>query len=186
MSSQNSYLYEMASTKWIDDRFGDRLKAERERRGWTQPELAMMLSDKGIEPMHATTIAKIEAARRSVRINEAVGIADLFGVSLDSLLGLKWRPKGDDIDYALRVLHDAARQSAYHARLAADGLDKQLRELDNVPSDLDADDELRPLLGEAEVAAIELQRMHEKVEGIAQMMGDLSEKRQGKRRAGKG
>ena len=176
----------MASTKWIDDRFGNRLKAERERRGWTQPELAQMLSNKGIEPMHATTIAKIEAVRRSVRINEAVGIADLFGVSLDSLLGLKWRPKGDEIDYALRVLHDAARQSAYHARLAADGLNKQLRELDIVPSDLDADDELRPLLGEAEAAAVELDRMHEKIAGLAEAMGDLSGNRQRRKTGGKG
>jgi hypothetical protein len=79
------------------------------------------------------------------------------------------------------VLHDAARQSAYHAWLAADGLDKQLRELDNVQSDLDADDELRPLLGEAEVAAIELQRIHEKVAGVALMMRELSAQRQSKK-----
>jgi hypothetical protein len=39
--------------------------------------------------MHPTTVAKIEAGDRSVRINEAVGIADLFEVSLDSLLGRK-------------------------------------------------------------------------------------------------
>ena len=42
--------------------------------------------------MHATTIAKIEAGSRSVRINEAVGIADLFEVSLDTLLGRKSGP----------------------------------------------------------------------------------------------
>jgi hypothetical protein len=38
--------------------------------------MATMLSDKGI-PMHWTTIAKIEKNDRSVRIDEAAGIADL-------------------------------------------------------------------------------------------------------------
>ena len=41
----------------------------------------------GIQPMHPTTIAKIEAGTRSVRINEAVGIAELFEISLDTLVG---------------------------------------------------------------------------------------------------
>ena len=40
--------------------------------------MAKMLADRGVQPMHPTTIAKIEAGDRSVRINEAVEIADLF------------------------------------------------------------------------------------------------------------
>ena len=77
----------MSMQKWADDRFGKRVKAERERRGWSQAEMAKILSDKGLRPMHPTTVAKIEAGDRSVRINEAVGMADLFEVSMDSLLG---------------------------------------------------------------------------------------------------
>jgi transcriptional regulator with XRE-family HTH domain len=91
----------MASSKWVDSRFGERLKAERERRRWTQPKMADLLSEKGIAPMHATTIAKIEAGSRSVRINEAVGIADLFEMSVDALLG---RQEPDDTTFAFALV----------------------------------------------------------------------------------
>ena len=37
--------------KGVDQQFGERVRVERKHRGWTQPELAKMLSDKGIEPM---------------------------------------------------------------------------------------------------------------------------------------
>jgi hypothetical protein len=49
--------------------------------------MAKMLADRGVQPMHPTTVAKIEAGDRSVRINEAMEIAELFGVSMDALLG---------------------------------------------------------------------------------------------------
>jgi hypothetical protein len=49
--------------------------------------MAKMLADRGVQPMHPTTVAKIEAGDRSVRINEAMEIAELFGVSMDTLLG---------------------------------------------------------------------------------------------------
>ena len=73
--------------------------------------MADMLSDKGIAPMHATTIAKIEAGSRSVRINEAVGIADLFEVSLDSLLGRKPGTERSDLTYRLGALAASAHES---------------------------------------------------------------------------
>jgi transcriptional regulator with XRE-family HTH domain len=63
------------------------MRAERERRGWSQADMAKMLSRKGIQSMYPTTVAKIEAGERAVRIDEANAIADLFEVSLDSLLG---------------------------------------------------------------------------------------------------
>ncbi len=97
--------------KWVDSQFGKRVKAERERHSWTQEELAKMLSDKGIRPMHAVTIAKIESGYRSVRINEALGLADLFGASLDALLGHTTDPR-DDQAYALLGLADTAKRSA--------------------------------------------------------------------------
>src|SRR5271163_4440786 len=94
----------MGSQKWADDRLGNRIKVERENRGWSQVDMANMLSDNGIQPMHPTTVAKIEAGTRSVRINEAVGIADLFEVSLDSLLDRKPRAKRSDVTRRLDAL----------------------------------------------------------------------------------
>jgi transcriptional regulator with XRE-family HTH domain len=75
------------TSKWTDKQFGKVLKKHRVRRGWTQPQMAEMLADKGVQPMHDTTVAKIEAGTRSVRINEAAGFADVLGIPLDALLG---------------------------------------------------------------------------------------------------
>jgi hypothetical protein len=73
--------------------------------------MAGLLSDKGLNPMYATTLAKIEAGARSVRINEAVAIADLFEVSLDTLLGRKPGVAVNDTTFALRALHGIARRT---------------------------------------------------------------------------
>lgn len=132
----------MASSKWVDSRFGERLKAERERRRWTQPQMADLLSDRGIAPMHATTIAKIEAGSRSVRINEAVGIADLFDVSLDSLLGRKPGAQRSELTYRLRVLRDNTEKSA--AQVAR--IEMSIREqLDELPGEFDGADKLKEM-----------------------------------------
>ncbi len=74
--------------------------------------MAKRLRDKGIEPMHPTTIAKIESGDRAVRIDEATGIADLFEISLDSLLGRK-AGLDNDLGYALRALRDGAQKSVW-------------------------------------------------------------------------
>lgn len=98
----------MASSKRTDDYFRKRFKIERERRGWSQADVANMLGDKRVH-VPVTAIAKIEAGTRTVRIDEAVAIADLFGVSLDSLLG---RGAGleDDLAYSLRALRETAQR----------------------------------------------------------------------------
>ena len=69
----------------VGDQFRERLRSERVRRDWSQSDVAKMLSDKGIDGIYPTTIAKIEAGDRAVRIDELLAIADLFEVSLDGL-----------------------------------------------------------------------------------------------------
>ena len=97
----------MGRQKWTDDHFGKQVKAQRERRGWSQAQMARMLVRRGIQPMHSTTLAKMELGDRSVRLNEAVTISDLFDVDLDHLLG---RDKPDDstVEYALVCLNGYA------------------------------------------------------------------------------
>lgn len=70
-----------------------------------------MLSDKGIH-MYATTIAKIEAGDRAVQIDEATGIADLFDMSLDSLLGRN-KALENELSYAVRTLREVAQKSVW-------------------------------------------------------------------------
>ena len=54
--------------------------------------IATLLSDKGFA-IFPTTVAKIESRGRAARIDELVAVADLFGISVDALLGRS--PKGD-------------------------------------------------------------------------------------------
>lgn len=91
--------------------FGKLVRDERMQRDWSQAQMAARLSASGIPRIHPTTIAKIEAGDRPTRIDEAIGIADLFGVSLDKLLGRDIGPQ-QDLAYTLQALMQAAQQMA--------------------------------------------------------------------------
>lgn len=87
--------------KWSGLRFGANLKIQREQRGWTQEQLAAKLRDAGIQA-HWSTIGKIENGDRSVRVDEAAAIADLFdGMSIDALVGRRAVREADTV-FALR------------------------------------------------------------------------------------
>jgi transcriptional regulator with XRE-family HTH domain len=94
-----------------DSYFGKRVREERSRLGWSQEELAKRLTDNGI-PIYNSTVAKIENERkpRAVRLGEAAALADLFGVTLDSMLGRRQGTSEDELAYNVRVLRDNARQ----------------------------------------------------------------------------
>lgn len=164
----------MGSQKWVDKRFGERVKAERDHRGWSQAEMAKMLSDRGIHPMHPTTVAKIEAGDRSVRINEAVGIADLFEVSLDSLLGHKPGTQRDELQYLLRLLRDTARQSSQQVWATMQTLREQLEEL---PNDFDNSDMLQRV--GYNTWANHLNPAHDELMGLVNLAQELLRRQQG-------
>jgi transcriptional regulator with XRE-family HTH domain len=89
--------------------FRRQLRAEREHRGWSQAEMVVRLKDHGID-LPATAIAKIETGVRGVSVSEASAIADLFGTSVDQLIGRRARPASDR-DFRFRRLVDAAQQA---------------------------------------------------------------------------
>ena len=127
----------MATKESTDFRFRKQLRAEREHRDWSQQQLAKLLSRKGF-PFHASTIAKIEAGDRSVGIAEAVAVAELFEVPLDSLLGRKPRAERD-LDYVLGALLDAV----YTSRTELHRTARSLRDrLEDIPSDFGGHDTL--------------------------------------------
>lgn len=104
-----------------------RLREERERRGWSQAHIAKLLSDNGI-PMYATTVAKVEAGERAVRIEELAGIADLFEVSLDGLLGRNHNP-AEDLAFTLQSFLDTARAASVQLSAITDSLAARSAEL---------------------------------------------------------
>jgi transcriptional regulator with XRE-family HTH domain len=67
--------------------YGKRLKSLRERAGWTQPALAELINR--VRPewrWHQTTIAKIEAGSRSLKLEDLLAYAEVFGLTLDQLV----------------------------------------------------------------------------------------------------
>jgi transcriptional regulator with XRE-family HTH domain len=65
--------------------FGIRQREERQRLGWRQEDLARQVSERGwtADP---SAFAKIEAGTRMVRLDEAVAIAETFGLLLSQML----------------------------------------------------------------------------------------------------
>jgi transcriptional regulator with XRE-family HTH domain len=68
-----------------------RIKAERQRREWTQERLAEELTSRGV-PARWSTIAKIEAGPRRLSAAEAVALADAFEMPFELLAGQATRP----------------------------------------------------------------------------------------------
>lgn len=61
--------------------FGERLRTLREKRGWTQQDLADRLN------ISRNTVAGYESKGKIPREDTLISIADIFGVSTDYLLG---------------------------------------------------------------------------------------------------
>ena len=66
--------------------FAQRLRGCRDELGMTQQQVADRMTRQGFS-MKQTTIAKIEAGQRPVRINEAVALANILGLQLVDLVG---------------------------------------------------------------------------------------------------
>lgn len=124
------------------DNFRHRIFDERKRREWSQAEVARMLTAKGIDNMHHTTVAKIEAGDREIKLDEAVAIAELYEVPLEVLLGRKPGAKRDELTYRLRVLQDNAQESCQQVARIMRTIHEQLEEL---PGEFAAIDKFREI-----------------------------------------
>ena len=108
----------------LESQFGQRVRAEREARGWSQEELARRLTAKGL-PIHPTTVSKMEwdGKPRAVRIAEVIALAELFRVSTDELLG-RSTPSPADLARVtlLRRVRDVRRILAALETMLSDAL----------------------------------------------------------------
>lgn len=68
-----------------DDRFAANMKALREAMGWNQADFARQLSAYGAPGLRQTTISRIEAGERNVRLNEAVAIAKVLRTTVEAM-----------------------------------------------------------------------------------------------------
>ncbi|MFF6790786.1 transcriptional regulator with XRE-family HTH domain [Streptomyces filamentosus] len=63
-----------------------RIKAERDQRGWSTTTLSERLNEAGYE-MNPSGVWRIENGKRRINLDEAIGFAEVFGVSLSNLVG---------------------------------------------------------------------------------------------------
>ncbi|MEV6165947.1 helix-turn-helix transcriptional regulator [Streptomyces sp. NPDC052052] len=69
-----------------EDNAAQRIKAEREQRGWSTTTLSDRLNEAGYE-MNPSAVWRIENGKRRINLDEAIGFAEVFGVSLSNLVG---------------------------------------------------------------------------------------------------
>ncbi|WP_082690207.1 helix-turn-helix transcriptional regulator [Mycobacterium sp. M26] len=99
------------------DRFGKRVKTQREGAGWSQRELSEKLAELGVK-LDTSAITRIENGSRDPRLREATAIAHALGVSLKELLNFDDNPLGalysacTDLENATSRLRDALGTAA--------------------------------------------------------------------------
>lgn len=120
------------SKKFTASHFGERLKAEREHRSWTQSELVRRLYNKGV-PTYVSTIGKLESGARSVQLHELVAFADIFGVSIDALTG--HGSNGSDLMWSINKLVSTARKTAREVNAANETFADQLQDVKHYATD---------------------------------------------------
>lgn len=69
----------------VDANIGRNLRSARERAGMSQTELARQVTDLGLIGVHQTTIARIEAGKRSLRAAEALAFGRVLETSIEYL-----------------------------------------------------------------------------------------------------
>lgn len=69
-----------------DEHFAENVRREREKRGWSQAEIARRLREYGMEQFHPTTVSRVENGDRPVRLSEAARFADIFETTVADLV----------------------------------------------------------------------------------------------------
>jgi len=105
-----------------------RLKLEREARGWSTTAVSDRMNDAGFE-MNPSAVWRIENGKRRINLDEAIGFADVFGVSLPNFVGpprLAAKARALElIDDVVRAFRDTQRANAAFTR-ARDAFDSYL------------------------------------------------------------
>lgn len=80
--------------------------------------------------MYPTTVAKIEAGERAARIDEIVAVADIFGVTVDALVGRSPRRQRRDKSLVFSALVGFMQQVAGQTEALEAALRDRLADLD--------------------------------------------------------
>lgn len=97
-----------SSATATDKRFGARVRALRDERGLTQEEMVTRLRRVGLEYMNASTLSRIEAGKRPIRLVEAQAFSRLLRTTIWELTSEELRVQlltavRDSIDQVTRI-----------------------------------------------------------------------------------
>jgi transcriptional regulator with XRE-family HTH domain len=125
----------METERATNVRFGKRFREARNKKKWSQTETAKRLGQLGVRA-YPSTIAKIEAGDRPVKLAELAAIAEMFGVSIDVLLRRGVKPRSDRVHALTTVVDTALRASAEIAGIVAAVRDRvdDLAAFDDLPA----------------------------------------------------
>lgn len=127
---------------WSEDNLAERVRLEREARGWSTGALAEQMTRAGY-PLNQSAVWRIESGtpRRRINLDEAIGFAEVFTLSLDDLLSppqlaMHARVKEliEDVRQRMREQHLAGQAFA----LARDALDDYLARHPEVRTEAEA------------------------------------------------
>jgi transcriptional regulator with XRE-family HTH domain len=98
-----------------EENAAERVRLERERRGWSTGELAKRMTEAGY-PINQSSVWRIESGepRRRINLNEAIGFAKVFDLSLEDFLGPSTSPEE-------KIMQELAEHVVQGYRLAAQG-----------------------------------------------------------------
>lgn len=107
-----------------------RLKVEREARGWSTNAVSDRMNQAGFE-MNPSAVWRIENGKRRINLDEAIGFAEVFGISLLNLAGpprLAAQARALElIDDIVRAFRETQRANAAFTR-ARDAYDAYIAE----------------------------------------------------------
>jgi transcriptional regulator with XRE-family HTH domain len=109
--------------------FAKNVKAARERRGWSQTELAKRLTARSL-PFHQQQVQRIEAGARPVRLNEAIVLAEVLGEHFEDMTN------APDSQAVRRNLIVAMGRVSYLASDLAEYLEEHLEDIDKASESL--------------------------------------------------
>lgn len=113
--SEGSATGETPVATLSEENAAERVRLERERRGWSTGELAKRMTEAGY-PINQSSVWRIESGepRRRINLNEAIGFAKVFDLSLEDFLGPSTSPEE-------KIMQELAEHVVQGYRLAAQG-----------------------------------------------------------------
>ena len=159
------YSCEVSKQGKIGDLLRQRIRDERERRRWSQAQVAEALNNRVNSGYDSTTIAKMESGQRRVSADELVMLADIFGATADALAGQG--SGGVDVLWAASRLTSSAHKTAGELRGLQDRIKANCEDLWVYARRDRKEDMVQPLFRQVNKAVTEFDQLQKTLLNLA-------------------